>query len=51
MSDNQEPTGIPAVDNFVSAFDSEEKIRAIAQIVQDLAEQFNSGAPFTGESF
>jgi hypothetical protein len=45
MSDDNRPIGIPAVDNFVSAFDSEEKARAQVESLQTMIKQFNDGAP------
>ena len=47
MSDNNRPTGISSVDNFVSAFDSEEKARAQVESLQTMAKQFNDGAPIS----
>lgn len=46
MSDNNGPTGIPTVDNFASAFDSEEKARAQVESLQTMIKQFDEGAPF-----
>src|SRR5207248_11146238 len=45
MSDNNGPTGIPAMDDFTSAFDSEEKSRAQIESLHTMIKQFNDGAP------
>jgi hypothetical protein len=45
MSGKDRPTGIPAVDNFVSGFDSEEKSRAQVESLQAMIKQFDDGAP------